>query len=247
MRKAKSIICLIPARGGSKRVHCKNIKSFLGKPLLAWTIEVAKESGVLPRIILSTEDDEIAKVGKKYGAEVPFMRPKKFARDKTPALPVVEHAVNWLKKNENVDVDWVVFLEPSSPGRQAFHIKEVCDLVNNIRNIDSVVGISEIPGHFSPLKVLERDKQQMVTRYGDGELIRNLTHQNQDLPSLYFINSAIYAFKSSNVFKDPASLWGDKVLGYTMEPRYALDIDTPDDWIVAEAKMKELLRLTPAL
>src|SRR3989338_8644732 len=117
----KSIICLIPARGGSKRVPRKNIKNFLGKPLLAWTIEVAKKSEVLSRIILSTEDEEIAGVGKKYGAEVPFMRPKKFAQDKTSALPVVEHAVNWLKKNENLNVDWVVFLEPSSPGRQPFH------------------------------------------------------------------------------------------------------------------------------
>ena len=219
----------------------KNIKNFLGKPLLAWTIEAAKKSEVLPRIILSTEDEEIAKVGKKYGAEVPFMRPKKFAQDKTPALPVVEHAVNWLRKNENIEVDWVVFLEPSSPGRQHFHIKEVVDLIEKSRNIDSIVGVSEIPAHFSPLKALKTDKKNFLTRYTDGELIKNLTHRNQDISSTYFINSAIYAFKVSNFLdSNYPSLWGGKVLGYRMDSKYALDIDTPEDWITAEIRFKEL-------
>ncbi|MBI1888947.1 MAG: acylneuraminate cytidylyltransferase family protein [Candidatus Spechtbacteria bacterium] len=219
----------------------KNIKEFLGKPLLAWTIEVAKESGVLDRIILSTEDREIAEAGKRYGAEVPFMRPMALAQDSTPALPVVQHAIRWLKDNEKYEVDWIIFLEPSSPGRQAFHIQEVIRLLEQNNEADSFVGVSELPGHFSPLKALQRNNRGMVSRYGDGELIRNLTHRNQDLPSLYFINSAIYAFKVSNIFKDPASLWGSKVFGYIMEPRYALDIDTQDDWVVAEAKMRLLL------
>ena len=236
-----SIVCVIPARGGSKRVPRKNIKNFLGKPLLAWTIEAAKKSEVLPRIILSTEDDEIANVGKKYGAEVPFMRPKKLAQDKTPALPVVEHAIDWLKRNENMEVDWIIFLEPSSPGRQPFHIREVADLINKAKNIDSIVGVSEIQPHFSPLKALKMDKSNLISRYTDGELIKNLTHRNQDISSTYFINSSIYAFKVSNFLKsDSPSLWGNRVLGYKMDSIYALDIDTPEDWAVAEMKMKHL-------
>lgn len=240
MGNMKSIICLIPARGGSKRVPRKNIKSFLGKPLLAWTIKAAKESGVLPRMILSTEDEEIAKIGKKYGAEVPFMRPKKLAGDKTPALPVVEHAVKWFFDKEGLSVDWVVFLEPSSPGRQAFHIREVVDLINKKKNIDSIVGVSEIPAHFSPLKALRMEKNSLVVRHTDGELVKNLTHRNQDIPSTYFINSAIYAFKTSNFLNnDSPSLWGNRAFGYKMDLKYALDIDTSEDWIVAEVKMSQ--------
>lgn len=242
MPNKKSIICIMPARGGSKRFPRKNIKKFLGKPLLAWTIKVAKDSGVLDRIILSTDDKEIARIGMKYGTEVPFMRPKKFAQDRSTPLSVVQHAIKWLKDKEDYGVDWVVFLEPSSPGRQTFHIQEVVRLINQKRDIDSIVGISEIPGHFSPLKALSMGESGLITRYPDGELVRNLTHRNQDLPALYFINSAIYAFKATNFFEENPSLWGNRVLGYIMDSRYAIDIDTPDDWLTAEVRMRGMLK-----
>ena len=108
--------------------------------------------------------------------------------------------------------------------------------------VDCIVGISEIPGHVSPHKALHMDGMGLVTRYPDGELIRNLIHRNQDIPPFYFHNSSLYAFKTENLFKDPASIWGDKVLGYVMDVKYALDIDTPNDWVIAEAKMKMLTK-----
>lgn len=235
------IVCVITARGGSKRVPRKNVKDFLGKPLIAWSIEVAKKSGVLDRIIVSTEDEEIAKTSREYGAEVPFMRPAELAEDSTPTLPVLQHAVQWLKINESYEPDWAILLEPSSPGRQPFHIREVLRILEKKGSeVDSVTGVSEMPGHFHPLKSLTLQNDGTLARYGDGELIRNLIHRSQDLPKLYFINSAIYAFKTKNFFENPQSLWGNKTLAYIMDPKYACDIDTPEDWIVAEAKMKQL-------
>ncbi len=236
-----SILGLMTARGGSKRVPRKNIKDFLGKPLLAWTIEVGKASGVLDRFILSTEDTEIAAVGKEYEVEVPFIRPAEFATDTASSYSVVKHAVEWLKEYESYEPDWIILLEPSSPGRQTEHLKEVAELIKQGGNFDSIVGISETPGHFSFLKQLTPDKNGILTRVGDRAILRNLIHRNQDVPKSYFINSAVYAFKTTNLFDGNDSLWGDSTFGYLMDSKYALDIDTPEDWLVAEVKMQRIL------
>jgi|TARA_Y100000310_G_scaffold344034_1_gene454666 CMP-N-acetylneuraminic acid synthetase len=236
------ILGIITARGGSKRVPHKNVKEFLRKPLLAWTIEVGKEAGVFDKFILSTDNKEIAEVGEKYGVEVPFIRPNKLAGDTTGSSEVVKHAIEWLKENENYEADWIIVLEPSSPGRQAKHIKEVAKLIQERDDFDSITGVSEVPGHFSHLKQLNSDDKGVVTRVGDNSILRNLIHRNQDVPKSFFINSAIYAFKTKNLYNGNNGLWGNSTYGYIMDEKYALDIDTPDDWIIAEVKMKKLLK-----
>lgn len=235
------ILCLITARGGSKRVPRKNIKEFCGKPLLAWTIETAKKSGVFDRIILSTEDAEIAEIGRHAGAETPFVRPMEFADDAASSFEVVRHAVKWLKENENYEAPWIVLLEPSSPGRQDFHLKEIAALIEKDLPFDSVLGVSEAPAHFSPAKILDLAANGALTRSGDHEIIRNLTHRNQDVPKAYYINSAIYAFRTENIFEANPSLWGNSTYSYLMDNKYSMDIDTPEDWMIAEVKMKHLL------
>ena len=235
------ILGIIKARGGSKRVPRKNIKEFLGKPLLAWSIEVGKKSGVFNKFILSTDDKEIAEVGKKYGIDVPFMRPKELASDTAGSYGVIKHAVEWLKENEKYEADWIIVLEPSSPGRQEEHIKEVAKLIEERDDFDSIVGVSEVPRHFSHLKQLKYDDKGILTRVGDDAILRNLIHRNQDVPKSFYINSAIYAFKTSNLYDGNNSLWGDSTHGYIMDEKYALDIDMPDDWLVAEIKMKKIL------
>ena len=234
---------IITARGGSKRVPRKNIKDFLGKPLLTWSVEVGKASGVLDRFILSTEDDEIAEVGRKAGIEVPFKRPEEFATDTSSSLDVIKHAITWLKDNDSYTSEWIILLEPSAPGRQPFHIQEVAKLIKERgQEFDSVVGISKTPGHFSPYKALIQNENGLVTRT-DSVAVRDLTHRNQDVAKTYYINSNIYAFKSTNLF-DPvkSSLWGARTLGYLMDSKYAIDIDTPEDWEMAEFKMGKLLK-----
>lgn len=238
----KRILGIITARGGSKRVPRKNIKEFLGKPLLAWTIEAGKASGVLDRFVLTTEDEEIATVGRQYGIEVPFMRPAELATDTASSYETVRHTVLWLKEHNAYEPDWIILLEPSSPGRQPLHIREVAELIQARGDIDSVLGISETPGHFSYLKQFACGSEGMITRVGDGALLRNLIHRNQDVPKSFFANSAIYAFKTANLFDGNNSLWGERTYGYVMDGKYALDIDTPEDWLVAEIKMQLLLK-----
>ncbi len=233
---------IITARGGSKRVPRKNIKDFLGKPLLVWSIEAGKAGGVFDRFILTTEDDEIAEVGRKAGIEVPFKRPEEFATDTSSSLDVIKHAVTWLKDNEGYSSDWIILLEPSAPGRQPFHIQEVAKLIETRgEEFDSIVGISETPGHFSPHKALIQNENGLVTRT-DGVAVRDLTHRNQDVAKTYYINSNIYAFRSTNLFDQvKSSLWGARTLGYLMDSKYAIDIDTPEDWLIAEVKMKGII------
>jgi CMP-N,N'-diacetyllegionaminic acid synthase len=235
---------IITARGGSKRVPRKNVKDFLGKPLLAWTVETGIESKVFDKFILTTDDEEIAEVGRAAGVEVPFMRPAELAADTSSSLDAIKHAVVWLKENQGYESEWMILLEPSAPGRQASHIREVAGIAEQDTNkhFSSIIGISETPGHFSPHKALIMHPDGVVTRT-DGVAVRDLTHRNQDVAKTYFINSTIYAFRTENLFdKEKPSLWGPKTAGYLMDSRYAIDIDTHEDWLVAEVKMKELMK-----
>lgn len=241
MSQSKTFLGLITARGGSKRVPTKNINIFCDKPLLAWSIDVGKEAAVFDRFILSTDDEEIASVGEKYKIEVPFLRPPEFSTDTASSFSVVKHAVEWLRENDNFLPDWIILLEPSSPGRQSFHLKEVVKMLSEEFVSDSLVGISEVPGHFHHQKQLNREKNGEVKRVIDKEIVKNLVHRNQDLSKAYYINSAIYAFKTTNLWAKSPSLWGESTYGYVMEEKYALDIDTPEDWFSAEVKMKRLL------
>ncbi len=115
------ILGVITARGGSKGIPRKNIKDLKGQPLIAYTIKAAQESGIFDRLIISTDDSEIAEVAKKYGVTAPFTRPAELAQDATPHLPVMQHAVKWLQDKENYRPDFVSILQPTAPLRQAWH------------------------------------------------------------------------------------------------------------------------------
>ncbi len=235
------ILGIITARGGSKRVPRKNIKEFLGKPLLAWSIEVGKEAGVFDRFILSTDDKEIAEIGKKYGIEIPFMRPEEFAADTSSSYDAIRHAVDWLKENENYESPWIILLEPTSPSRQIFDIKEVAKIISERDNFDSLIGISETPPHYSYSREFKIDEKRIISRVYDGEILRNMIMRTQEIPKSYYSNSMIYAFKTKNLYDGNKSLWGDSTYGYFIDSKYVIDIDTPEDWEMAEIKMKKLL------
>lgn len=117
LENEQNIIAIVPARGGSKGLLRKNIKSLLGRPLIAWTIEQARSSRYIDKIVVSTDDKEIAKISKKYGAEVPFLRPKELARDDSPTIDAIMHAINWFEERGEY-FDLVVLLEPTSPLRK---------------------------------------------------------------------------------------------------------------------------------
>lgn len=234
------ILGIITARGGSKGIPRKNIKELDGKPLIAYTIEAAQKSGVFDRIILSTDDAEIAEVAKKYGCEVPFMRPVELAQDNTPHLPVMQHAVSWLKENENYNPNLVAILQPTAPLRQAWHIKEAFELLLK-KEADSVVAVTEIPGHHSPYWAVVVDENSLGKLF-IGDHIRNRIPRRQNLPQKTYSHcGALYLFKTELLFKkNEANFYGDKVVIYPMEEKYSINIDSPDDWDKAERAINML-------
>lgn len=235
-----TILGVITARGGSKSIPRKNIKDLAGKPLIAWTIEAAKSSGVFDRVILSTDDREIADIGKRFGAEVPFLRPPELAQDTTPHLPVMQHAVTWLKEHDHYEPDYVCILQPTAPLRRAFHLREAVELLTRT-GADSVVSMVEIPGHFSPHWAVEVDDQGLGKLLLSKEPIRKRVPRRQNLPKAYAHSGAIYLFRAALLF-DPVdpSFYGDRVAGYVMEDKYNINIDDPGDWRLAEAAITRL-------
>lgn len=235
----KKILGIIPARGGSKSIPRKNIKMFAGKPLIAWVIETMKKSGMIDRVVVSTDDQEIADTAKRYGAEVPFLRPAELAEDTTPTLPVLQHAVTWLKESEGFEPDYVVLLEPTSPTKRPFHMRDVVQKLIET-GADSVISVSEVPGVFSPywqIKIAEGDRVELFT----GGSMKQVIRRRQDLPKTYYRNSAIYAFKPELLFRDDPSFYGEDVRAYITDLKYTMDIDTPEDWAIAEVMFKKIV------
>ncbi len=239
MNSSKKILGIIPARGGSQSIPRKNIKQFVGKPLIAWAIESLIKSGVVDRVVVSTDDEEIANVAKKEGAQVPFLRPRELAQDTTPTLPVLQHCVRWLKDHENYFPDYVVLLEPTSGGKRPFHIQGVVDLLLKT-GADSVFSVAEVPGVLSPHWQLKLDSENRIELFTGGSM-KNVIHRRQDLPKTYYRNSSVYAFKPEVLFSDEPSLYGNDVRAFITDQKYAFDIDTPEDWEFAERQFKRVL------
>ncbi|MEK9174760.1 MAG: acylneuraminate cytidylyltransferase family protein [Patescibacteria group bacterium] len=228
------ILGVITARGGSKGIPRKNIKDLCGQPLIAYTIKAAQESGIFDRIVLSTDDAEIAEVARKYSVEVPFIRPAELAQDATPHLPVMQHAVKWLAENENYNPDLVAILQPTAPLRQSQHLKEALDLMLKLK-ADSVVGVTEIPGHFSPYWAVTYDENNFGKLF-TGEPIRDRIPRRQSFPKkTYSNNGALYVFKPGLLFDaERPSFYGEKVAIYPMAEKYSINIDSLEDWYLAE-------------
>src|SRR5215211_7476577 len=145
------ILALIPARGGSKGIPRKNIRIFAGYPLIAWSIAAAKQASRVTRIIVSTDDEEIASVAREYGAETPFLRPSEFAQDKTTDLPVFEHALEWLEANENYRPEIVIQLRPTSPIRPKDCVDSAVKILIDHADADCVRGV--VPAGQNPYKM----------------------------------------------------------------------------------------------
>ena len=221
------------ARGGSKGIPGKNLKLLAGKPLLAYTIEAARTSAALDRIILSTEDQAIADAGRALWCDVPFLRPADLARDDTPHLPVIQHAVQWMDERVGYRPDAVMILQPTSPLRSAADIAAAIALLEQT-GADSVLSVSEVPAHSHPMRTLRVDAAGYATLFGTGEPVRRRINRRQDLPEAWAMNGAIYACLTPVLFADEPSLYGDRVVAYRMPPERSISIDDMTDWSAAE-------------
>ena len=233
------IIAIITARGNSLRIRDKNIKNFAGKPLIAWTILEAKKSKLLNRVIVSTDSPAIAKIAKKYGAEVPFLRPAELAIATIGVEPVLKHAFEWLIKNETYKADAIVLLQSTNPLRTSTHIDEAIKIFIK-KKADSVVAVSETPANHTPYWTLIIQKNDEVKLFS-GKNIKNIIRISQDFPQkCYGRNDLVYVFKPKNLFEKNSNLYGDKVELYITNPLYEADINTPEEWLMTEIKFKML-------
>jgi CMP-N,N'-diacetyllegionaminic acid synthase len=233
-RSGVTVLGVVTARAGSKGIPGKNTRLLAGQPLITYTIEAAQASGVLDRLILSTDDPHAAAIARERGCDVPFMRPPALAADDTPHLPVMQHALTWLRDHDRYVPDWVMILQPTSPLRQPRHIREAVDLGVALA-ADSVVSVDEIPAHFNPMRVVTIDAHGWARLLVGDMPVKRRPPRRQSMPAAWVLNGAIYLFRTEVLF-DPIepNLYGDKVAAYRMSPPYGFNIDEPDDWATAE-------------
>ena len=227
------ILGVVTARGGSKGLPGKNLRLLGGRPLVAHTIDAALASKAFHRVILSTDDEAIAAAGRSRGCEVPFMRPAELARDETPHLPVLQHAIEWLRANEGYSPDAVMILQPTSPLRRARDIVESIALLQK-SGADSVVSVSEVPAHYNPMRTLRIDEHGLATLLVSGEPVRRRINRRQDMPAAWTMNGAIYLFRTPVLTAEEPSLYGDRTAAYVMPEEFGISIDSIDDWNQAE-------------
>jgi CMP-N,N'-diacetyllegionaminic acid synthase len=223
------VLGLIPARGGSKGVPRKNIKLLGGKPLLQYTAEAALAANGLSQVILSTDDEEIAEIGRQCGLDVPFMRPPELAEDETPTLPVVQHAVRWMETRGH-HFDAVCLLQPTNPFRQAYDVDGCIDLFER-SGADSVVSMLPVPLEYNPHWVYFRDQEGWCS-LSTGE--QTPIPRRQSLPPAFHREGSVYVTRR-DVLIEQNSLYGQRVQGYLLESLSRINIDTLHDWTAAEA------------
>lgn len=224
------VLGIITARGGSKGIPRKNIRLLAGKPLLQYTAEAALSAANLARTLLSTDDAEIASIGRSLGLWVPFLRPDELAQDHTPTLPVLLHVVEWLQRNEIV-YDAFCLLQPTTPLRTSLHIDEAVRLLCQ-SDADAVVSVSPVPRHFHPDWQICLDENNQM-RLWNGTPMGQIVTRRQNLAPTYFRNGAIYAMRR-HTLAEKRSLYGDHCIAYAMPSGQDLNIDTIEDWEHAE-------------
>lgn len=231
MIEGLSVLGLIPARGGSKGVPRKNIRLVAGRPLLAWTIDAARASRYLDRLVLSTDDREIAAAAMAAGCEVPFLRPSDLARDDTPGIDPVLHALGQLPA-----FDIVVLLQPTSPLRLATDI-DCCIERMLVATAPASISVRRAIDH--PYWTYRCDAHGVLVPYSSdpaGEI-----HRRQDLPAAFVANGAVYVARVSWLLAN-RSFHTDETVGYEMPAERSLDIDTPDDLALAETALADRSR-----
>ena len=220
-------IALIPARGGSKGIKRKNIKLFNNKPLIYWTIEIALASDYIDRVIVSTEDEEIADIARSFSAEVPFIRPASLAQDKSNSIETVLHALENLS-----DVENILLMQPTSPLRKTDHIKEIFRLRSKFNN-DSAVSISPAKKHLDLF--FSMDSRNRIIPSSENLKLA----PRQYYPSKFILNGSLYLANKESIQRNKSFITSNTI-GYIMPEEYSIDIDTQLDWDIAEFLMTKM-------
>ena len=223
------ILAVIPARGGSKGVPRKNIRTLGDKPLIAWAIDVALAvKPLLHRVIVSTDDQEIAGSAQAYGAEVPFMRPADLAADRSPMIPVLKHAIQFVEEQDQTRLDWVLLLQPTAPFRLADDLKNVIELAVQ-GGCDSVISVVQVFSTHPILMKKIEDNCLLPFCIEEKEGTRRQDYQ----PAAYMRNGAIYLTRRDNVM-EKSSIWGGHIRPYVMPEERSVNVDSEMDFMLAE-------------
>jgi N-acylneuraminate cytidylyltransferase len=227
------VLALIPARGGSKSIPRKNIIDFAGYPLIVYSIMAGLAAETVRRVMVSTDDEEIAEISRRYGAETPFVRPDEHARDNTPDLPVFVHALEWLAENEGYKPDIVVQLRPTSPFRRVSHIDGAVYRLIERPDADAVRTVC-IPFQ-NPFKMWRIGSDGLMIPLGSdlGVLKEPYNQPRQALPEVYWQTGYVDAAWTDTILTKN-SMTGDEILPLIIDPSEWIDIDSPDDWRRAE-------------
>lgn len=233
VKEKLEILAIIPARGGSKGIPRKNIRDFAGYPLIAYSIQAAKNSKYVTRTIVSTDDDEIANVARRFGAEIPFIRPSEFAEDQSLDLPVFKHALETLRKAEGYIPDLVIQLRPTSPIRPIDLVDNAIEKIINNPQADSVRGV--VPSGQNPHKMwkFNRESGQLEGLIKLDGVKEPYNAPRQALPETFWQTGHIDVIKPE-IILNHNSMSGNKILPVFIDPDYTVDLDKPSDWVKAE-------------
>ncbi len=228
--KPTEVLAIIPARGGSKGIPRKNIKLFAGYPLISYSIAAGLQANSVTRVVVSTDDEEIAVVAREWGAETPFLRPAELAQDQTTDLPVFQHALAWLKAHEDYTPDLVIQLRPTSPLRPRNCVDEAVTLLQEHPAADSVRGV--VPSGQNPYKMwrLNGKDEPMTPLLNLEGVAEPFNAPRQALPPTFWQTGHIDVIRP-RVILEQHSMSGKMILPYKIDPRYTVDIDTPFDWL----------------
>lgn len=225
------ILALIPARGGSKSIPHKNILEFAGYPLISYSIAAGLAAENISRVLVSTDDEQIAAIANDYGAEVPFLRPDEISQDETPDLPVFQHALEWLEENEGYKPEIVVQLRPTSPLRSKVHVDQAVRRLMEHPEADSIRTVC-VPFQ-NPYKMWRIDKNGFMQTLLDIDLAEAYNLPRQVLPEIYWQTGYVDAAWTDTILKKN-SMTGDNILPLIIGADEWIDIDSPDDWRRAE-------------
>ena len=234
MYNGNKILCIIPARSGSKGIPEKNIKPLCGKPLIAYSIEQALGTDLIDRTIVSTDDEKIAEISRSFGAQTPFIRPASLATDGASTLDVLLHTIAWCKNNENLLYDVILLLHANTPLRDIVDIQKCIEIQvdQNADNVFSVAPASKNP-YFNMVEVTENG-QVMLSKEGNF-------FTRQSAPTVFEMNSSIYTWWA-NILVEKRSLFLPKTRIHIMPRERSIDIDEPIDFRCAEMIMKDCIK-----
>ena len=232
MIDGKSVLAIIPARGGSKGLPGKNIRPMCGKPLIGWTIDKAKKCRYLDMILVTTDDQKIANIAQNFGAYVPFIRPAEFATDQSSTYDVIRHALSYLNDTECKEFDYVVLLEPTSPLREDDDIGQMLELiVARQEEFDSIVSIGEVTEHPSIMKRLLAEGIEPFC----PDLAQ--TTRRQDNAAAYFPFGVAYIAKTSSLLEEN-TFYTRRCMHFLIKRYQNYEIDDIYDFLCTESVMK---------